>query len=326
MKLSNSFRRSELKDKTEHNADHLDSAKYFEQLKSEDHSASFPEVENWLYKAGIKLENKTSERKNFSMRNFFLANKLRLVYTVIFLALLAAACNMPVTQTESAGQMITLVTPKENADFQKKLYELPWMQNAQVTSNENVNNGEAQVLYRIVLPDATKEQVKDYAREIESLGNITLIRITPIDYDVKRPLYSAALHDFFKVDIDATGMSDEELQAEVERKMKEQGVDMRIQFKTGPEGRRVVTIENIGNELQKEPKSYELNIEDKNGQENIKLMEKKADPEKFKGKTDEEIRKMVKEENPGITDGQIQITRSGDKVQVKVMVEKNEKR
>jgi hypothetical protein len=317
-----------LKDKTKHNADHLNTGHYFEQLRSEDHSASFPEVANWLYKANIKLENKSSERKNFSMRNFFLANKLRLVYSVIILALLVAACNMPVTQTESAGQVITMVVPKDNGDFRSKMNELPWMKNAQVTVNDNINNGEEQTLYRIVLPNTTKEQVKEYARELESLGNISTIRITSMDYDVKRPLYSAALHDFFKVDIDATGMSDEELNAEVERKMREQGVDMRIQFQTGPEGRRVVTVENNGNDLQKEPKSFELNIEDKNGQENIKLMEKRADPEKFKGKTDKEIREMVRKEagNQDLTDDQIQIIRNGDKVQVKVMVEKNEKR
>lgn len=325
MKLSNSFRRSELKDKKEHNADHLNSEHYFEQLKSEDHSASFPQVENWLYKANIKLENKSSERKNFNMRNFFLANKLRLVYTVILLALVVAACNMPVTQTESAGQMITLVTPKENTDFQKKMNELPWIKHAQVTSNENTDNGESQILYRIILPNTTEEQVKAYAKELESLGGITTIRITGMDYDVKRPLYSAALHDFFKVDIDATGMSDEELKAEVERKMREQGVDLNIRFETGPDGRRVVNLEKIGNEMQKEPKSYELNIEDKNGQEKIKLMEKKADPEKFKGKTDQEIRDMVRKDlgNENIKDSEIEINRDEDKVQVKVNVERN---
>ena len=172
MKLSNSFRRSELKDKTEHNADHLNTdlntdlntGQYFEKLRGEDHSASFPEVANWLYKANIKLENKSSERKNFSMRNFFLANKLRLVYSVILLALVVAACNMPVTQTETAGQMITLVVPKDNADFQAKMNTLPWIKNAQVTSNENTNNVAEQVLYRIVLPDATKEQTSRRCR------------------------------------------------------------------------------------------------------------------------------------------------------------------
>jgi hypothetical protein len=331
MKLSNSFRRSELKDNREHTGgglpQHLNTEHYFKQVKSEDYTDTFGEVENWLYKTNTMLENKSSERKHFDMRIFFVANKLRLVYTVILLALVVAACNMPVTQTESAGQMITLVTPKENTDFQRKMNELPWIKNAQVTSNENTDNGESQILYRIILPNTTEEQVKAYAKELENLGGITTIRITGMNYDVKRPLYSAALHDFFKIDIDATGMSDEELKAEVESKMREQGVDLNIQFKTGPDGRRVVTLEKIGNELQREPKSYELNIEDKNGQEKIRLMEKKVDPEKFKGKTDKEIRDMVRIDtgNQDLTDDQIQIIRSGDKVQVKVNAEMNTK-
>jgi hypothetical protein len=104
---------------------------------------------------------------------------------------------MPVTQTESAGQVITLVVPKDNSGFEPKMYALPWMKDVQVTSNENVNDGKAQMLYRIVLPNATEEQVKAYSRELESLGDIQTIKITPMNYDVKRPLYSAALNNFF---------------------------------------------------------------------------------------------------------------------------------
>jgi hypothetical protein len=92
---------------------------------------------------------------------------------------------------------------------------------------------------------------------------------------------------------------------------------MKIQFKTGTDGRRDIFIEKHDN---KEPGTYELNIDDNNGKEKIKLMNKKADPDKFKGKTDDEIREMVKEDlgAPDMKDSDIQITRDGDKVQVKV--------
>ena len=302
---------------------------HFSEVKQENYSSTFPEVENWIYKANISLSNeKIKERKLHRMKNFFFANKLRLVYTIIAFIAVVAACNMPVTQTESAGQVITLVVPKDNSGFEVKMYALPWMKDAQVTQNENVNNGSAQLLYRIVLQNTSKEQVMDYSRELESLGDIVTIQITPMNYDVKRPLYSAALNNFFRIDIDATGMSDEELQNELESKLKEQGIDMKFKFKTGPEGRRDLTVENSGLDSIKEPRSFELNIEDDNGREKVKLLTQKVDPKKFEGKTDAEIRDIVRKDigKPELTDDEIKITRENGEVKIKIEVNKTNKK
>lgn len=301
----------------------------FSEVKQEDYSSTFPEVENWLYKANISLANeKLKGRKLLRMKNFFFANKLRLVYTIIAFIAVVAACNMPVTQTESAGQVITLVVPKDNSGFEVKMNALPWMKDAQVTRNENVNEGKAQMLYRIVLPNTTEEQVRAYSRELESLGDVQTIRITPMNYDVKRPLYSAALNNFFSINIDATGMSDEELQRELESKLKEQGIDMKFKFSTGPGGRRDLTVENSGLDSLKEPKQFELNIEDDNGKEKVKLLTQKADPNRFEGKTDAEIRDIVKKEtgNSELTDEDIKITRENGKTKVQIEFNRTNKK
>ena len=199
------------------------------------------------------------------------------------------------------------------------------MKNAQVTSNESSDGGVSQILYTIILPNTTEQEVKAYSKELEALGGITTIRIKSLDYDLKRPLYSAALDNFFSIKVDATGMSDQELEREVQRQLKEQGVEMDIHFTTDSDGRRDIRIEN--HESDKNPKSFEMTIDENNGKEKFKLFQKKADPEKFKGKTDEEIRKMVKEElkNPEIKDEDIKITRKGDDVQIKVEKEKIQK-
>ena len=112
--------------------------------------------------------------------------------------------------------------------------------------NENTNNGVKQVLYRIILPNTTEEEAKNYSKELESIGGISLIQISPMDYDVKRPLYSAALHNFFSIDIDATGMSDEELKNEMERKLKDHGIDMKFKLHTNPDGRRDIMVDRDG--------------------------------------------------------------------------------
>lgn len=300
-------------------------------VKQDDYSGTFPAVENWLYKTNIQLSNQKqlNERKLHKMKNFFFANKLRLVYTIVVLLVIIGACNMPVTQTESAGKMITLVVAKDNTDFAAKMNALPWMKNAQVSSNENTDNGKQQVLYRIVLPNTTEDEAKNYCKELEAIGGITTIRITGMDYDVKRPLYSAALHNFFSINIDATGMSDEELKNEIERKMKEQGIDMKFKLRTTPDGRRDIMVErNSEIDANKEPQQFEMNIEDNNGKEQIKLLTKKADPHQFDGKTDQEIREMVKKDfnNPDLKDSDIIIDRTGKEVKVKIEMDKKEVR
>lgn len=325
MKQSNSSQRSELSGKL-NNKENKNLEHHLNQLKQENYDSTFPEVESWIYKTSVNLQNNynlinSNERLLHKMKNFFFGTKLRLVYTIIAFVVLIGACNMPVTQTETAGQMITLAVNKSDNDFASKMQNLPWIKTAQVTSNENVNNGVEQIVYRIVLPNATEEQVRAYSKELETIGNISTIKITPMDYDVKRPLYSAALHDFFSINIDATGMSDDELKTEIESKLKEQGVDMKFHFKTGPDGRREIRMEQDGKiDVNNEPKSFEMNIEDNNGREKIKLMTKKADPKQFEGKTDEQIREMVKKDfgNENIKDSDIIIERKDGKVQVKI--------
>ena len=334
MKHSNSSQRSEQNGKLNEIED-KSLEHHFNQLKQENYDSTFPEIESWIYKRSLNLQsnqkltvkNQSNERILHKMKHFFFGTKLRLVYTIIAFAVLIGACNMPVTQTESAGQMITFTIPKENDDFVSKMNELPWIKNAQITSNENTNNGEAQLLYRIVLANTTKEQVKAYANELEALGDIVTIKITGMDYDVKRPLYSAALHDILSIDIDATGKSDEELKNEIESKLREQGVDMKFKFTTGPDGRRDITVEHDQQlDANNEPKSFEMNIEDDNGKEKIKLLTQKADPKQFEGKTDSEIREMVKKDigNPELKDSDIIIDRTDKEVKVKVNFDKKE--
>ena len=300
---------------------------YFNAVTSQDYSDSKSDIENWLYKANIQITNQKEERKLHKMKYFVLTNKLKLVYAVIALVVVVGACNMPVTQTENIGNMLSWIVPAENSDAISKIDNLGWLKNAQVSKNENINNGKKEILYTAVLKSVTDEQLNNYRKELESIG-VTTVKFIPVNQNVKRPLYSAALNDFFSININATGMSDEELENLVQKQLKEEGVDMKIHFKTGTEGRRDIIIEKEDfDNASKEPKTYEINIDDKNGEEKIKLMQKKIDADKFKGKTDQEIRDIVKKDldNPNLRDDEIQITRENGDTKVKVNVKREEK-
>jgi hypothetical protein len=302
------------KDKSDEKLQH-----YLSALKTEDYSQTFPRVEQWLYRTNNKLEIKRKEKTMQKIKEYFAVNKLRLVYPVIALAILIGACTMPVTQTENAGYMMSWTVAKNDAAAQDKINSLGWLKNAQVTQNENTNNGVTEILYTAVLKNITEQQADAYSKELQSAGKLTSLKVTPINYDVKRPLYSAALHSVFSINIDATGMTDEQLQAEIQRKLKEQGVDMQVNVKTDADGRREMkmTMNNEG----KEPKNFELNVNDGNNVEKMKVIHRdNNDMARFKGKSDEEIRKMVREEvgNPNLKDGDIKISRENDDVKIKI--------
>src|SRR5260221_3526329 len=180
-----------------------------------------------------------------------------------------------------------------------------------------------------MLPNASESQINEYRKQLEKLNGVTSIKIYPIGTDTKRPLYSAALNKFFRVNIDGSTLNDKELEEQVVKQFKEAGFDNcpQITFKTDANGKRQVMMKMPEGEQSKDPKNFELNINDGNNVEKMKVVQKdRSDMDKFKGKTDEEIRKMVKADvdNPDLKDSDIKIIRENGDVKVKIEVSKEE--
>ncbi len=300
---------------------------YFSALKSKDYSGTFPETENWIYKTNIQLENQRKERKLRKMKKYFLANKLRLVYPIILLAVLIAACSMPVTQTEPLGSMLKWVVDKNNTAAQNEINNISWVKNGNLSVSQNDNNGVKTIIYTLMLPNSTEKEAKDYAKQIENIGGILTMNILPIGQDVKRPLYSAALNQFFSINVDGSTLNDKELEEQVVKKLKEAGMDNcpEINFTTDANGKRIIKMKVDG---QNDPKNFEININDGNNQQKLKVITKSSsDLNKYKGKTDDEIRKMVRDDsgNLNLKDSEIKITRDNNgEVNIKVEADHEE--
>jgi hypothetical protein len=296
---------------------------YWSAVKNEDYGDSYPKIEAWLREISLKKSLK-QERKFSSMRTYIMAHKMRLVYTVIVLAVLIGACSMPVTQHETVGHILTWTVPV-NPDVTQKINSFSWIDKSKLTVNENTNNGNIEVLYKLFLPNTTREQVETYMKELESIKELTTIRVFPLNEDVKRPLFSAALYNFFRINLDATKMSDKELEQELTKQMKEAGFEVPIvEFTTDENGKRMfkVQLENH-DKTNNEPKNFELNVNDGNNKEVLKFSTKPLDKEKLKDMTDEQIRQYIKEQHKEIPldDKDIQIERINGDVKVKVQKE-----
>jgi hypothetical protein len=304
---------------------------YFSSLNKENYSDTFPAVENWIRiktnQFNIKKntgETAPGERSFIRMKKYILAHKIKLVYTIIALAIITGACSIPVTQNETIGHVLSWTLPAGTS--QDQLNNIQWIDKSKLSMSENTNNGKTEYIYTLMLPGSTEQQIQNYQKDLEKIKDITSIKVFPLNENVKRPVYSAALHSFFRINIDATKMNDEELTKEVERQLKEQGMEnVSLNIKTDANGKRQVQMK-VEHNNDNNPKDMELRINDGNSQEVMKFVKKPLDQEKLKNKTDDEIRKYVKEDlgNPDLKDDDIKITRENGEVNVKIEVKREE--
>lgn len=298
--------------------------RYFEELKKENYEDTFHNTQTWLLNldSQLSLKNNFTERILIKMKNFLSLNKFRLAYTFIILAFVVAACNYPVSQEENLGDVISWTVNKNDAGAVEKIKQLDWLKSGTLSINEK-NIGGADILeYSFVIPKDKHGKAAEMKNRLGTLQGINSVKLIPLNETVKRPLYSAALNSIFKIDINATNMSDEELQKEIITQLANNGITgVQIEFEKGKEGRRISKI-NIPETGIKEEGGFDMTINDGNNVERIKQVRKKDgnEEEKFKGKSDKEIKKMVMEDlkDKNITEDMIEVIRDGDKVMIKI--------
>jgi hypothetical protein len=290
-------------------------------LKNEDYSGSFNRVETWLRNKSVQTKNTKNERSLVKMKNYFFSHKFRIAYAVIFLAVIVAACNMPVTTHEPIGNVIAWTIPAGNSGAADQISKLPWINNGSLSMNENDNNGNKEILYTLTLQGSTEEQVNTYKKDLEAIKDITSVKILPLNEDVKRPLYSAALHKFFRINVNATNMSNEQVKEEITNKLKDAGIENPdVDISTDANGRRMIKMKLPENHEKNSHGNFELRVNDGNNQEVMKMVHNQLDEDKLKGMTDQQIKDQIKKDNPelNLKDNDIIITRENGNVQVKV--------
>jgi hypothetical protein len=312
---------------------HTDSYKKQEENKKTDISIllnklnyqdSFDSAAGWLNGIDAKSTNINPERRIKKMKEFFLASKIRIAYAVLALAFVVAACNYPVTSNENAGDVITWTVDPNNADALTKVKSLSWLSNGPVKVEARDINGVENRSFSFVIPKENHDKAAAYKSDLEKIPGVSSVKIVELNQTVKRPVYSEILHQLFKIDINATNMSDDELKSEITGQLERAGImGAIVKIERTGEARRV-KIEFEENSIPPNG-GFDMTITDGNNVEKIKQMRKESgDVNKFKGKTDEEIRQLVREDFPDgdLRDDEIQIIRNGDDVKVKVVKER----
>jgi hypothetical protein len=295
--------------------------KYFDKIREENYDDTFNETGVWLNSINKIQTTKNSERGFVKMKDYFKSHKLKLAYSFLILAFLVAACNYPVTQEETIADVITWTVEKENSDAVNNIQNLSWVKNGNFNFNETDNNGESILEYSAVISGKDVNNVKDYQKQLESIPGILTVNVTSLNETVKRPVYSAALHEIFKIDINATNMSDKELEQEITNQLEKAGVEVTtVDFNKTEDGHRILKI-NLTEDGMKKDGGFDVTIKDGDKVERLKEVRKTGgDADRFKGMTDQEIKEMVKKDfkDANLSDEQIEIIRKDDKVMVQV--------
>lgn len=294
MKLSNLFQNSNMNDNLN------TGKKYWQELKNRNHENTFSKVENWVNNLNSEKTYNFKLNRIQSMKNYFSINKFKLVYSILLLAVVFAACNVPVTQNELIGNAINWKVSKQSTEAIDRINSLPWIDKSKLSVVEQTEGDKTFLDYNLVLEAKSQEDVQKYMQQLQEIKDIAAIQIFPLNQTTKRPLYAAALHSFFRVDVDATHMSDAEVNAELDRQLKEAGIEaVTIDFKKNAQGERMIEIHPtgiIGMEDETKNKDFELTVKDGNNEQFVKTRHKNDASLNLEGKTDDEIKKAIIED------------------------------
>lgn len=285
--------------------------KYWDKIREEKYDNTFERTTEAL----IRKHNFKTERKS-KMKDFILTHKVKLAFAV-FLAFFAAACNYPVTQNEIVGYAFSWTAPSESGKIvSESIKNLNWLKNSSVSAAEKNLNGKNSLEYSTVLQGIDEKAAMIYKTDLEKIKEINSIKILPITQSITRPIYSAALYSFFKVDISSKGKTEDEVKQEIERQLKGNGFENTTVSFDKADGKHRLMIKMPENQ-DMNGKSMEVRVDGDGKEEVVKLKTMKGFIDK--DMTDEQIKQKVIEDSGNIlTPGDIKIIREGDKIKVEV--------
>lgn len=304
MKLSNLSQSSSM-----NNNNTNENEKYWKELKKENHDNTFFKVETWVNNLNSEKShnfkiNKIQESKIQIMKNFFALNKFKVVYSVLILAVIFAACTMPVTQNETLGHALSWKVPKNNTDAISKINSMPWVDKSKLSVQEQNDGDKSYLNYSQVFDSKSDAELQSYMKQLQDLNGIASVQLLPLNQTTKVPLYAAALHSFFRVEVDANNKTDAQVTDELQKQLNSAGVDdIKVGYKTKPDGQRMldVQVNDKGlNRKQDSPdnnKDFELSVKDGNNEQFLKTRHKSTSESlNLEGKSDDEIKRIVAED------------------------------
>ncbi|CAN5519585.1 hypothetical protein BH10BAC5_BH10BAC5_24500 [soil metagenome] len=281
-------------------------------LKDHEHTDSFNQTSVWL-------RNKQEAKSKLTLKEFFNMKRSKLIYAFLLLAVLFAACNMPISQNETVGYMLKWKTDASNTETLAKIKSLSWNSDGSLMSSREKSGSTDYIVFSKLIQNADEKTINGYKDDLMKIGSIYSITANPINESVTTPLYRSVLRPFVNINADLTNKNFEEGKKEILAQLQAMGVNPNdVILEKDAAGRMQFKMKMDLNSNENMP-DMNINIKDKG--EVLKMETKHMTPEEgadLEKKTDDQIKQDIIKKHENLNPEDITITRKDGKVMVNV--------
>jgi hypothetical protein len=298
---------------TQQDSDAGNANEYFDALRQKNYQASFNGVKNFI------LENKEKFKHRRIKKPL---RKWQWVLAVLFPVLVVLACTKT-DSTEPVGQTVSFSVPVGDGAAIKALE--PIIGGLQtVIAPDRQKSG--YLSYTVFIPAQSSRSSEAMINKLKGVKGIFGLSSMPVNAPVRESLLSQLGAKIFSTHIDATALSDDEVQNALMRQLKEKGFN-HISVTVGRNEKGIRTIELHPG---KEGPNYMIDVSvDDNGTKMVLQEEKRtttnnvnsADEPKvdFGSMTDAQVREYIRRQyGKDLQDGNIKITRTAEEIAIDI--------
>ena len=252
------MRRPGFRQESENRRGDRDLERYFAPLKEADYGDTFETTRAWLERAERRQQDRHAQQQPLGGRifDYVRGHRVRLALTSLLLALVFAACNIPVVEEETLGYTLSgRFRPESAREVMDEVHGLDWVKEVRWgmvrgAAADRDSQGPLQWLtFVILLPDAALGEVESQMRELEAIAGVSSLETRPMTVEVKRPLYKAAVPPAWRppawkasIRLNDT-ISDAEVERAVEEHLEQLQIhEVEVEIERGEDGTRELVL------------------------------------------------------------------------------------
>ena len=280
-------------------------------VHAEDYEASFPATATWIREVAPRAHR--HEKRTIRLLLSLHTPRLRWAYLAVLMILVLAAANVPITQQETIGHVLSWTTALPVAEATALLEQTPWMKPFQLAVSPDTNP--SLNTFFLTMPRVTEDEAQQHIQELRTMHGFSSVAIHPLHEQVKRPAYATLLRPF-RIYLNARHLSDSEIARHLEAQMHALGMKgIEVFFERDDQGTPQIQVSVTPQDEANQP-AVELYIFDDPTNLGDDLS---FDPKTFEGKSKEEIKQLIRAalQAQGLPEMEIIVTESPLSIQLK---------
>ncbi len=298
---------------TQQDSDANNPSDYFDAMRQKSYDASFDGVKNFIAENKGKLHRRR-QRKPLS--------KWQWVLAVLFPLLVVLACTKT-ERTEPVGQTLSFSVPVGDDAVKHQVESL-------VGGLQTVVSPDGQkpgyLSYTCFIPAQNSQSTNAVVNGLKAVKGVVGLITMPVNAQVKESLLSQLGSKLFSTHVDATAMTDDEMQNTVMRQLKEQGFNnISVSVTRNEKGVRTIELHpgkegpNIFIDVSTDDKGTRMVLqEEKRTTAKNPPVTSEPQPD-FGSMTDSQVREYIRRQyGKGLRDGNITITRTTEEIAITI--------